>query len=284
MNLLSALLLLCSACSSVCCAVLRSHVFMIRKGVVQNDPRLLTRVLRQLTAVRGQLTAPILRALTKQYLPTLSATLQNAQAATMSDSSSATDGDESEDLSPPAAVEEKKTPAAAAGSAASKAASEQAEKDRAEAALLLADVPEVDIYIQLLVALYFFDKGLKDESVALLSTLFTTLSTQNRRSLDPLSAKIYSYYALLNESLGRAPEIRKSGHTHRDTAPSYRLLCVLLPLERARCRSRLFACSAFVLCLLFSVSVNFCWRTALRVCSTTSPLRLLCPCASCATI
>jgi len=51
-------------------------VFIIRKGVVQQDGRLLIRVLRQLTAVRAKLTQPVLRALTKQYLPALTKTVE----------------------------------------------------------------------------------------------------------------------------------------------------------------------------------------------------------------
>ena len=83
-------LLLCSALlRSARCLVLRSHVFMIRKGVVQHDPRLLTRVLRQLTAIRGRLTTGVLRALTKQYLPPLTATLQEAQVSSSSSSTAA---------------------------------------------------------------------------------------------------------------------------------------------------------------------------------------------------
>ena len=64
---------------------------------------------------------------------------------------------DAEDLSPPVAApseQEKKS---------GKQSAEQAEKDKKEAELLVADVPEVDIYIQLLIALFFFDKGLKEE-------------------------------------------------------------------------------------------------------------------------
>lgn len=52
---------------------------MIRKGVVQHDARLLTRVLRQLTAVRAKLTPPVLRALTNQYMPSLTDAIVQAQ-------------------------------------------------------------------------------------------------------------------------------------------------------------------------------------------------------------
>ena len=121
---------------------------------------------------------------------------------------------EEEDLSPPVAVaassassEEKK---GVSKEAAAKAAAEQAEVERKEAELLAAEVAEVDVYIQLLVALYAYDHGHKDVSVSLLSTLFKQLAAFNRRSLDPLSAKIYSFYALATEQEGNQAEIRKS--------------------------------------------------------------------------
>jgi len=190
--------------------LLRSHVFIIRKGVVQQDGRLLIRVLRQLTAVRAKLTQPVLRALTKQYLPALTKTVDGLKDdASMSDVAAA---NAEEDLSPPVAVaassassEEKK---GVSKEAAAKAAAEQAEVERKEAELLAAEVAEVDVYIQLLVALYAYDHGHKDVSVSLLSTLFKQLAAFNRRSLDPLSAKIYSFYALATEQEGNQAEIR----------------------------------------------------------------------------
>lgn len=121
---------------------------------------------------------------------------------------------EEEDLSPPeataASVEEKKGEGKQSA-AASKAAAEQAENERKEAELLAVDVPEVDVYVQLLVALYAFDHGKKDQSASLLSKLFGSLSSFNRRSLDPLSAKIYSFYALVMEQTSaNEADIRKS--------------------------------------------------------------------------
>ena len=76
------------------------------------------------------------------------------QGSMMTDSS-----DDAEDLSPPKPVadDEKKSTGTA------KQNQEQAEKERKEAELLQAEVPEVDVYIQLLVALFLFDRGLKEE-------------------------------------------------------------------------------------------------------------------------
>lgn len=214
--------------------VLRTHIYLIRKGVVQRDPRLLQRVLRQLTGVRRQLTAPVLRALAKQHAPNALQPLLDAQGSLMVDSS-----DEEEDLSPPQlpapSPSPSLAPASTAGASSTSSSSseppsyeaqkaaaaekrrqaEEAENQRREAELLAADVPEVDIYVRLLIAFFLYDRALKDESAALITALFNTLSTHNRRSLDPFSAKIYSFYALVHESLGKDVEIRKSAHRMR---------------------------------------------------------------------
>lgn len=229
------------------------------------------------------------------------------QGSMMTDSS-----DDAEDLSPPKPVadDEKKSTGTA------KQNKEQAEKERKEAEVLQAEVPEVDVYIQLLVALFLFDRGLKEEvtkttrhmnhgapkirccgssahialpfvatccvlqSVSLLSTLFTSLSTFNRRSLDPLSAKIYSFYALVCESTGKDAEIRKSDRA-RSMFVAMHTLSIAFP-ERD---INLFAAvlPSILFALLF-FSANSFSPTALRACSTTSPARRLCPCASFATI
>lgn len=201
--------------------LLRSHIFMIRKGVVQHDPRLLTRVLRQITSVRTKLTLPIMKALIKQYLPAMESTLEPITSNTMSDVNSA---DEEEDLAPPAQVPP--TPAAAASSsapsstpsalevaqaaAAARRRAEAEENQRKEQELLAAVVPEVDIYIQLLTAYFLFDKNFKEESAQLAQTLFTAVGNYNRRSLDQFSAKIFSFYSFVHETLGKEVEIRDS--------------------------------------------------------------------------
>jgi 26S proteasome regulatory subunit N3 len=201
-------------------AGLRSHVFMIRKGVVQHDARLLTRVLREITAIRGKLTAPVMKAFTEQYAPTLTQSIVDAQGAIMSDETQA-----SEDLSAPvhaaaAAPAPAPTPAVAgetptaeqtaAAALREKRAAEAAENQRKEKELLAAVVPEVDIYIQLLTAYFLYDKGLKDEAATVAQTLFLAVNNFNRRTLDTLSAKVFTFYSLVNESLGKDVEVRNS--------------------------------------------------------------------------
>lgn len=78
------------------------------------------------------------------------------------------------------------------------------------------------------------------QSVSLLSTLFTSLSTFNRRSLDPLSAKIYSFYALVCESTGKDAEIRKSEIQRGDF-----LLCARSVSRLRAQRSPVHGCAAF---------------------------------------
>lgn len=194
---------------------------MVRKGVVQGDPRLLTRVFRQLNSVRESLTGRVMVALTEQYTPALTQTVKQVQQSEMADVG---DGAEEEDLSAPVhAAPVAATPVVAAASGATPSAAEQAqaallakraaeseENHRKEQELLQAVVPEVEIYIQLLVAFYLFDAGLKSESAELARTLFTAVGQHNRRSLDALSAKIFSFYALVNEQLGKDVEVRDS--------------------------------------------------------------------------
>jgi len=187
--------------------LIRTHVFLLRKGVILHDTRLVTRVLRQLTQVRHKLTPTIIKALAKQYQPQLLEIINQAQSSLMEDSETA-----GEDLSPPTttAAASSSSTSATSDAAKSKKTQEQEEKEKKEAEMLVAHVPEVDIYIQLLTALFLLDRNLKQESTTLFTNLFHSLATLNRRSMDPISAKIYYFYALIHEQIGRDQEIRNS--------------------------------------------------------------------------
>lgn len=195
---------------------------MLRKGVVQHDSRLLTRVLRQLSGVRSSLTPAVVTALTKQYAPEMTAAITEEMGAEMSDADAT-----EEDLSPPASVSSVPPPApaaapaasashlpdggaaAAASAAAARRHAELVENHRKEQELLSAVVPEVDIYVQLLCAYFLFDRGLKAAAATRITALFQSLANFNRRSLDALSAKIITFYAFVHEATGKDVEIRK---------------------------------------------------------------------------
>jgi len=59
-----------------------------------------------------------------------------------------------------------------------------------------------------LVVLFLFDRSRLEEAILVIDSLVDYLSTFNRRTLDPLSAKVYYYYSLVYEREGRLSDIR----------------------------------------------------------------------------
>eukprot|EP01125_Pyxidicula_operculata_P002272 TRINITY_DN12171_c0_g1_i1.p1 TRINITY_DN12171_c0_g1~~TRINITY_DN12171_c0_g1_i1.p1 ORF type:complete len:494 (-),score=97.84 TRINITY_DN12171_c0_g1_i1:38-1519(-) len=68
--------------------------------------------------------------------------------------------------------------------------------------------PEVEVYLRLLVAVYLIDSKQFEVARNALDKLVDRLGTWNRRTLDPLSAKVYFYFSRVYEKLGRLEEIR----------------------------------------------------------------------------
>ena len=66
-------------------------------------------------------------------------------------------------------------------------------------------LPEVDTYLGILIQALFFDTKSFDRGAKLSTKLVERLRTLNRRTLDPLSAKVYFYYALFYEQLQPLP-------------------------------------------------------------------------------
>jgi len=68
--------------------------------------------------------------------------------------------------------------------------------------------PELDIYLHLLVVVYLIDSKSITEAQAVIENALAHLGTFNRRTLDPLSAKIYYYYSFIFEKQGQLADIR----------------------------------------------------------------------------
>ena len=64
-----------------------------------------------------------------------------------------------------------------------------------KAAKKVSLVPEVEVYVQLLVLIHLQDKGRKEEAVKCADRLMQKIVDLNRRTLDILAAKCYFYYA-----------------------------------------------------------------------------------------
>lgn len=74
-------------------------------------------------------------------------------------------------------------------------------------------LPEVDIYLHLLTLIYLIDSKADNEKASeCADQLAEKMSSHNRRSLDPLNAVCYFYYARVYELAGRLNEIRSYLH------------------------------------------------------------------------
>lgn len=78
--------------------------------------------------------------------------------------------------------------------------------------------PEVEMYLGLLVLVFLIDAKRFNDSIALSHQLEERLSTWNRRTLDPLSSKIFFYLSRSYELVGRLEEIRPKLLTLQRTA------------------------------------------------------------------
>ena len=68
--------------------------------------------------------------------------------------------------------------------------------------------PEVDFYISLLVLINLIDKQQGEQAVKCANQIFGKLETQNRRTLDQISAKCYFYFSRAQEMIGQLASVR----------------------------------------------------------------------------
>jgi 26S proteasome regulatory subunit N3 len=71
-----------------------------------------------------------------------------------------------------------------------------------------AIIPEVQVYMELLLALFLLDRGKAELTHERLHALVDMTTAQNRRTLDFLTAKVFSYYLFVSEKLDRAENLR----------------------------------------------------------------------------
>jgi 26S proteasome regulatory subunit N3 len=167
---------------------IKEQLKQIDKSVVGKEPRYMSRVLRSITSTRKKLNQTIILKLVSNYaLPVTKVTVADKYIQLPSDLSS-----ESMDTS-----EEKVTPVKK---------------------VFTQSLPEIDSYIHLLTLIYLIDTKSYDKSVLCSEALVQKLATHNRRTLDPLAAVCYFYYARAYELVGRSQEIRSFLHTRLRSA------------------------------------------------------------------
>jgi len=164
---------------------IREHCKLIRKSVETKEPRFILRVLRALPVTRRKLNPVVLRTILKTFF-TAEADKETKEKL-LKFLPSATELDAS--LTP--------------------------SRGKASATPLY---PEVDFYVSLLVLINLIDGNKGAEAVECAQQIFMKLDTQNRRTLDQISAKCYFYFSRAYEIVQKLDTIRSALHSRLRTA------------------------------------------------------------------
>ncbi|RMZ89154.1 hypothetical protein DV736_g3624, partial [Chaetothyriales sp. CBS 134916] len=156
---------------------IKANFGLLDRAVSQFDPRFSLRVLRTIPAVRPQLTADVIAAVVVDAYPTPTLTALSLLRAVKDDPSF-----------PAQTVQEWSQ------------RREQPHKNTAKEPL-----PEIDVYLSILVQVYLYDRKSIDAGAQFSSALVAHLRTINRRTLDSLSARVYLYYSLFYEETAPLP-------------------------------------------------------------------------------
>ncbi|XP_055338134.1 probable 26S proteasome non-ATPase regulatory subunit 3 [Paramacrobiotus metropolitanus] len=70
-------------------------------------------------------------------------------------------------------------------------------------------IPEVTVYLHLLILLHLLDAGKNSEALSCAETLVGKVIANTRRTMDPLAARVYFYYARAYEVNGKLSSIRR---------------------------------------------------------------------------
>ncbi|KIV82434.1 hypothetical protein PV11_04549 [Exophiala sideris] len=155
---------------------IKANLPLLERGVSQFDPRFSLRVLRSISSVRKHLSAHVVATVVTDTYSTSSATAISLLSAVKDDPSF-----------PTQMVEEW-----------------HSRKDGSQQKSSSKEIlPEIDVYLSILVQVYLYDKKAIDAGAQFSSALVEHLRTLNRRTLDSLSARVYFYYALFYE--GKSP-------------------------------------------------------------------------------
>uniref|UniRef100_A0A0B7AF39 26S proteasome regulatory subunit RPN3 n=1 Tax=Arion vulgaris TaxID=1028688 RepID=A0A0B7AF39_9EUPU len=168
---------------------IREHVRHIEKAVSTKEPRFMSRVIRSLVTVRRKLNPQILRSLMKGYF-----------------------------TAPNVSNREELLPFLADGQSEGMNGVSGVFRPRSGKLAQIPIVPEIEIYIHLLVLIYLIDTKQFERAVECSELLVKKLNLQNRRTLDMLSAKCYFYYSRAYELTNKLDVIRTFLHARLRTA------------------------------------------------------------------
>lgn len=183
---------------------IRACLKQINHGVALKDTRPLIKVLRGFGRFRHRLTADVLAQIVQETLPESLAArdslcqllakvpAEEPKDEDMADASSSSSGDD-------------KNQDDSEGDKKDEGESQEEEVKVVPAAVVL---PEIEMYVRLVVTVFLVDKGLKEASLSSVDELISRLSGYNRRTMDQLSARAWFYFSLCHQRLDRLTAIR----------------------------------------------------------------------------
>lgn len=165
---------------------IKEHARHIEKAVNSKEPRFILRILRALMPTRKRLNAKVMRKIVTGFF-THSSQHKDSLLAFL-DEPMETDG------------------AAKEG------------RIRSAKTSHLPLLPELDVYIHLLVLVHLIDSGRFEQAVKCSDQLMQKIQAQNRRTLDLLASKCYFYHSRCYELTGQMSSIRSFLHSRLRTA------------------------------------------------------------------
>ncbi|CAF0724321.1 unnamed protein product [Brachionus calyciflorus] len=194
---------------------IKENVKSIEKGIQQKENRFLIRVMRTIFSTRKRLNDQVLKRVLNYYYITQS--VQNDKEFLMSfidvnapSTQSTVAPMETDDAVPKSEpVTQVATPVQSVTTTTTTAT-----KTKSPAILL----PEVDLYIHLLVLIFAIDRQKNKQAIDLAEKMMEKITSQNRRTLDFIAARCYFFYTRIYEIAGKLDQIRYFLHSRLRTA------------------------------------------------------------------
>jgi len=209
---------------------IRENIKLIERGIHSKETRYLIRVMRSLFSTRKRLNDSVLKRLINYYYITTGVQadkefllsfidLNAVSAASVATTSVAPmetdDAVKTEPKAEPSS--QSSTPAPTLTSSATNVTTTTPAAPT-KTKLPSIVLPEVDLYLNLLVLLFAIDRKKHKQALALSEKMMDKIVNHNRRSLDVIAAKCFFYYGRINELTGRLDQIRFILHSRLRTA------------------------------------------------------------------
>lgn len=210
---------------------IRENIKLIERGIQTKETRYLIRVMRTLFSTRKRLNDPVLKRLINYYYITshvqadkefllsfidLNAVSTVTVATTSVAPMETDDAVKVEPKVEPSSQIPTPVPTPSLTSSASNVTTTATTTTKTKLPSIV--LPEVDLYLNLLVLLFAIDRKKYKQALELAEKMMDKIVNHNRRSLDVIAAKCFFYYGRINELIGKLDQIRFTVHSRLRTA------------------------------------------------------------------